>query len=420
MIGLGLMSGTSVDAIDAAVVRVSEEPLEMAPSTPHDAGERTHPGIALAVELLHYREAPIDEGLRRRIHRLFQPETSQVDDLCELNVLLGEAFARAAEQALERSRASVDFVASHGQTVWHETRAGRTRGTLQIGEPSVIAERLGVTVVADFRPRDIAAGGQGAPLTSYVDVLLVRGERPRAVQNIGGIGNVTWVPPEGSAAEPLAFDTGPGNVLIDHAVGRLTDGRRRCDVDGALAAAGTVDEALLAELLDHPYFAERPPKTTGREVFGASLADEIVERGAERGLRPEDIVATLTAFTAASIADQHRRFLPEPSEEVVLAGGGALNPALVSMLETLLAPARIRRHEELGLPAAAREAVCFAVLGYQTLHDRPNTIAACTGARHPVVLGAIVPGLNHRELTARVSRASRGDVVRLKIVPAQH
>jgi anhydro-N-acetylmuramic acid kinase len=223
------------------------------------------------------------------------------------------------------------------------------------------------------------------------------------------------VPPDGSVAEPLAFDTGPGNVLIDHAVWRLTDGRQRCDVDGALAAAGTIDEMLLADLLDHPYFAARPPKTTGREVFGVTLADEIVARGRGRGLRQEDIVATLTAFTARSIADQCRRFLPGPPDEVVLAGGGALNPALVSMLAARLAPARVRRHEELGLPAAAREAVAFAILGYQTLHGRPNTIAACTGARHPVMLGAIVPGGNYHELMAAVSNQRAAEVRRLRM-----
>jgi anhydro-N-acetylmuramic acid kinase len=401
MIGVGLMSGTSVDAIDAAVVRLREERLDA--------------GVTLAVELLHYHEAPIDETLRRRVHRLFQPETARIDDLCEINGLLGEAFACAAREALGRSGVEADFIASHGQTVWHETRAERTRGTLQIAEPSVIAERLGITVVADFRPRDIAAGGQGAPLTSYVDVLLLRGARSRVVQNIGGIGNVTWVPPESSRAEPIAFDTGPGNVLIDHAVSRLTGGRQRFDVDGALAAAGVVDEPLLAELLAHPYLADPPPKTTGRELFGGPLADDVVTRGLARGLGAADVVATLTAFTAHSIADQYRRFLPDVPEEVVLAGGGALNPSLVRMLAELLAPARVRRYDELGLPASAREAVSFAILGYQTLHGRPNTIAACTGARHPVVLGKIVPGANYRELLARAARTGRaGTVARLR------
>jgi anhydro-N-acetylmuramic acid kinase len=417
VIGVGLMSGTSVDAIDAAVVRLREEPLDHRPTGERTAGA---PGpVTLVVELLDYHEAAIDERLRRRVHRLFVPETGRVDELCELNVLLGEAFAGAGQEALARVGIAADFVASHGQTVWHETRADRTRSTLQIGDPSVIAERLGVTVIADFRPRDIAAGGHGAPLTSYVDVLLVRGERPRAVQNIGGIANVTWVPAEGSAAEPLAFDTGPGNVLIDHAVWRLTEGRQRCDVDGALAAAGAIDETLLAGLLDHPYFAAHPPKTTGREVFGATLADEVIERARGRGLRREDIVATLTAFTARTIADQYRRFLPGPPDEVVLGGGGALNPSLVSMLATKLAPMRVRRHEEFGLPAAAREAVAFAILGYQTLHGRANTIAACTGARHPVVLGVVVPGLNYRGLMAAVSSQRAGDVLRLSMATAK-
>src|SRR5207302_6930280 len=236
---VGRMSGTSVDGIDAAVVDITEQ------------------ADALAIKLLGYAESSIDERLRQRIHTLFNPERSRVDEVCEINVLLGEAFAQAAAVALRRAGVQADLIASHGQTIWHEVRSGHTRSTLQLGEPSVIAERLGVTTIADFRPRDIAAGGQGAPLASWGDALLFGHDNLcRAVQNIGGIANVTWVPPGAQWEAMLAFDTGPGNALIDHAIWRLSGGMQRYDADGSLAAGGRVNDTLLADLLDHPYFRE--------------------------------------------------------------------------------------------------------------------------------------------------------------------
>ena len=253
MIVVGLMSGTSVDAIDAAVVDLREE------------------GDELRVRLLAYAETPHDEALRARVHVLFDPAAGRTDELCEVDFRLGESFAAAASAALARAGVAADLVASHGQTVWHQVdRDGRVTSTLQLGEPSLIAERLGATVVADFRPRDVAAGGQGAPIASYPDVLLFADPtRHRAIQNLGGIANVTYLPPGGDPEGALAFDTGPSNTLIDRAVWRLSGGAARYDVDGALAAAGRVDEALLAELLAEPYFALPPPKSTGRELFGA-------------------------------------------------------------------------------------------------------------------------------------------------------
>src|SRR5215472_1411249 len=277
VIVVGLMSGTSVDGIDAAVIDVSLFRDE------------------LAVSLLAYREAQIDEALRQRIHQLFDPQSSRIDDTCELNVLIGEAFSDAAQAALREAGVEADLIASHGQTVWHQVAPGRTRSTLQLGEPSVIAERVGITTVADFRPRDIAAGGQGAPLASWGDALLFGdAQLSRAVQNIGGIANVTWVPPGGQWEAMLAFDTGPGNALIDHAVWRITGGVARFDADGLMAAHGRVDDVLLAELLAHPYFVAQPPKSTGRELFGAQFADAVSDRAKERRLSSADIVATLT------------------------------------------------------------------------------------------------------------------------------
>jgi anhydro-N-acetylmuramic acid kinase len=396
LVVLGLMSGTSVDAVDAAVVQIATEDDDM-----------------LALRVLGYHEQPIEEDLRQRIHAVFDPLASQVQQICELNVRVAGAFAEAGAAAIALAGVQPDLVASHGQTIWHEVRPGHVRSTLQIGEPSVLAERLGATVVADFRPRDIAAGGQGAPLSSWADALLFGDEHlARAVQNIGGIANLTWVPPGSQWGAMLAFDTGPGNALIDHAIWRLTGGAQRYDQDGALAGSGRVTDDLLAELLGMPYFVELPPKSTGRELFGAQLVEPLLERG----LRPADIVATLTAFTAHSIADQYRRFLPGTPDEVVLGGGGSRNPVLVGLLTQLLDPARLRLHEEFGLPSLGREAVYFALLGYEALHGRPNTIPSCTGASHAVPMGKLVPGPNYRALLARVLASSDRPSRRLKVL----
>jgi anhydro-N-acetylmuramic acid kinase len=400
VIVVGLMSGTSVDGIDAAVVEIAAA------------------DDLLKVKLLAYTESAIDERLRERIHTLFDPDKSRIDEVCEINVLLGEAFAEAAGAGLRRAGVQAHLVASHGQTVWHEVSPGRTRSTLQLAEPSVIAERLGVTTVADFRPRDIAAGGQGAPLASWGDALLF-GDRKlsRAVQNIGGIGNVTWVPPGGQWEAMLAFDTGPGNALMDHAVWRLSGGMQRFDADGALAAAGRVDDLLLADLLADPYFLQQPPKSTGRELFGAQFADPAIDRGLTAGLSSPDVVATLTAFTAHSIADQYRRFLPGWPDEVVVGGGGSRNPVLMRLLSELLDPSQLRLHEDFGLPSLGREAVYFALMGHEALYGRPNTVPSCTGADHAVVMGKIVPGANYRDLMHQVSRTPEARPRRLEVAP---
>jgi anhydro-N-acetylmuramic acid kinase len=387
------MSGTSVDGIDAAVIDVDEQ------------------GDELLVRVIGYHETPHDEALRARVLRLIRPETSRIDETCILNAEIGEAFARAARSALDAFGVRADLVASHGQTVWHQVRPdGSVEATLQVGEPSIIAERLDVTVVADFRPRDVAAGGQGAPLASYPDSLLfAHPEKSRAIQNLGGIGNVTWLPPQG---ELLAFDTGPGNALIDLAVARLTG--QRFDEDGRLAASGRADEAELRRLLAHPYFAQRPPKSTGRELFSAAFADESIDRMLAAGRSPEDVVATLTRFTARTVADQYRRFLPRLPDEIVLGGGGARNPTLRAWLAEELGGATLLDHDDFGLPSSGREAVYFAIMGYQALHGRPNNVPACTGATHPVVMGKIVPGANYAELV----RGIRPEVVirRMRVV----
>ena len=378
MLVVGLMSGTSADGIDAVLVEIEGAPPE------------------LRVRLLRHVAVPYEPALREEVFACFRPDTGTVDRLCRLNFALGEAFAAAALRCIQAAGlapAEVDLIGSHGQTVWHipPTPAG-PGATLQLGEAAVIAERTGITTISNFRARDVAAGGHGAPLVSYVDWLLFRHpKKTRALQNIGGIANVTYLPPKSQAGRPLAFDTGPGNMLIDDAARRATDGAWECDRDGELAARGRVDERLLAELLAHPYLRLPPPKTTGREEFGQQMGARIWERGRALGLRGADIVATVTAFTAHSIARAYRDFLPSSPEEVILSGGGAENPALVGMLRQLLAPARLLKIDQLGIPSAAKEAVAFAVLAYETWHHRPGTLPSCTGARRATVLGQITP-----------------------------
>jgi anhydro-N-acetylmuramic acid kinase len=319
-----------------------------------------------------------------------------------LNFAVGEAFAAAVQ--LIAGRESLDLIGSHGQTVWHQVEPdGRVSATLQLGEASLLAERTGVTTVNNFRARDVAAGGQGAPLASYLDWLLLRHPTEwRAAQNIGGIGNVTFLPPLSQAdGKMIAFDTGPGNALIDEAMARLTAGRAKYDAGGQLGAQGKPDEAWLEELLVHPYYRLTPPKTTGRELFGAAYAEQLIATGRARGLSDADLVATITALTARSIAGSYRDFAPAPVGAAVLAGGGRHNRTLVRMLTDLLAPAPILTSEDVGIDGDFKEALLFALLAYETWHNRPGCLPEQTGAAHASVLGQITPGANYMTLLRR-------------------
>ncbi len=376
MIVVGLISGTSADGIEAAVVQIDGAPP------------------ALEWKLLKHLHVPHPAELRREILACFRPEHGTVDRLCALNFRLGEAFARAALQAIQTAEltpSQVDLIGSHGQSLWH-IPTGPDASTLQLGEPAVIAERTGITTISNFRTRDMAAGGQAAPLVPLLDILLLSHPTlTRAAQNIGGIGNVTYLPPAGTG-RPFAFDTGPGNMLIDYAATRATGGQWSYDRDGALASKGHVDERLLVELMQEPFLQQRPPKTTGPELFGAPYGARVWEQAKALGLSDADIVATVTAFTASSIARAYADFLPTPVDEVIASGGGAQNPVLMDMLRQALAPARLMRSDEVGLDVEAKEAIAFAVLAYETWFGRPGNIPAATGARHPVVLGNITPG----------------------------
>jgi len=396
----GLMSGTSADGVDAAIVDIH--------------GRR--------VRVLAFDTYPYRATLRSEILRLCRPESARLDAICHYNHLLGEVFAEAVIRLCDESGIpldSIDLIGSHGQTIYHNPNGGRhagrvVRSTLQIGEPSVIAQRTGITTVADFRPRDMAAGGEGAPLVPYADCILFSDRRLiRAMQNIGGIANVTFLPacrvcnahllfhrgyPDGKVcnAHPtkdvLAFDTGPGNMVIDGVMRLITKGKRCYDRGGAMAAKGTADDGLLKEMLRHPFFRRRPPKSTGREQFGQQYCEWLYDKARRKGLMPEDIVATATAFTASTIASAYRKFLPAMPDEMILCGGGAHNATLVRMLQSGLAGVRIRSTDEFGVDVDAKEAVSFAILAYATIRGVPNNLPRVTGASEPVVLGKIVPG----------------------------
>lgn len=391
---IGLMSGTSVDAIDAALVRIERD------------------GEAVNAELIAYREELIDPVLRSEVFALFEQAEGSVARLCSLNFALGEAFAEAALEVCRAGGVSPELVfaiGSHGQTVWHQPKADSALplsvpSTLQIGEPAIIAERTRIQVVANFRAADMASGGQGAPLVPYADWALLRHPtRNRAVQNIGGIGNVTWLP----AGQPIeavrAFDTGPGNMVIDGLVSLLTDGAETFDRDGRLAAAGRIDELLLDSWLADAYFNLPPPKTTGRERFGLHYSRAMLEAsGLRPGVlapgviaRPDDewarnLIATATALTAGSIAESYRRWLG-PMDEVIVGGGGSRNPTLMRMLRGYLDPIPVLTSEEVGIDSSAKEAAAFALLAHDALLGLPTNVPGATGARRAVRLGSITP-----------------------------
>jgi anhydro-N-acetylmuramic acid kinase len=377
---VGLMSGTSLDGIDAALVEIEGDTVE----TVH-------------CEVIHGCTESYRDDQRARIHAAIVGGTAPA--FCALHADMGEWLARAVLRVCVEAGVppeEVRLVGSHGQTVWHDPpRDGRRGSTLQLGDAATIAERTGIDVVADFRARDVAAGGQGAPLVPWVDgILFAVPEEARALQNIGGIANVTWVPPRGSGLTPFAFDTGPGNALLDETVAMATGGRLTFDRDGRLAAAGVLHEDLLRELLDHPYFAEEPPKSTGRETFGRPFVERLVEAVPPEGDQDwMDLLATLTELTARTIADSYRRWvLPRGIREVVVTGGGGRNPYLVGRLRSLLDPMPVRGGEALGVDPDLKEAVAFAMLAWAHLFGIPSSVPAATGATGPRVLGSLTPG----------------------------
>lgn len=391
---IGLMSGTSADAVDAALIEVSGQ------------------GTGTRVRLLAHGSQPLDPALRNEIVQCCQPHAGTVDRVCQLNFRLGEAFADAALAVIRQaglSAAEVDLIGSHGQTLFHipvpdPGRALATPSTLQVGEPAVIAERTGVTVVADFRCRDIAAGGIGAPLAPYVHYLLF-GDRKCsvAVHNLGGISNLTLLPKGGDVNQVTGFDTGPANMLIDRIVEEVSGGQELFDRDGLRASRGEIHEEILENLLAHPFITKPPPKATGREDFGPGLAEKILISARGRGLGDDDLVATVTAFAAEAILRNYRLFvLPSHDlDRIILAGGGAYNRTLVSMLSRGLDPVPVILSDAVGFPAKVLEPVIFAVLAHETVAGKGTGLPAVTGASYGAVLGTIVPGKNFRCRLAR-------------------
>lgn len=371
---VGLMSGTSLDGVDVAVVGFE--------------GEAERPA---RTEALAYRVFPYETAFRARLRDACT--TGSAAELCRLNFELGARFAAAIMETLDGAGADPSDIAaigSHGQTVWHDPPVDTAGSTLQIGESAVIAERTGIPVVADFRVRDMAAGGQGAPLTAYTDLLLFTDdERGRAIQNLGGMGNVTALPAGTSRAEPRAYDTGPGVVLLDAAVRRLTDGRELYDADGALAAAGTPIDEALAEWLDDPFFQAPPPRSTGREHFSETRLDAWLIRHAGRSA--EDLVATLAELTARSIAISYQ-WIDFEIDEVLLCGGGSRNPELRRRIASQLDPTPVRGLESIGWDPEAREAIAFALLARQHVLGYRAGVPWATGAREARILGKWVPG----------------------------
>jgi anhydro-N-acetylmuramic acid kinase len=379
---IGLMSGTSHDGVTAAVVEIDER--------------RRPPARSLAL-----RTWPYPAGLRARLLDAAADKPVGAAALSALNFELGHAFAKAALAAARDAAVPIGkiaFIGSHGHTFFHlpprRARRGATASTLQLGESAVIAAATGVPVVADFRPMDIAVGGEGAPLAPLAHLwMFADARRGRVIQNIGGIGNATFIPAGARLGNPdvIAFDSGPGVMLIDAAVSRLSGGRMRMDRGGIRARRGRVHGAMLAELLRHRYFARRPPKSTGREEFGQEFFERVMRIARRRGVRGDDLIATLTALTAHSIADAVRRFIMTRGrvDQLIATGGGARNRTLIAMLAAELPEIQVMTAEQVGVDGDALEAVAFAILGYRMLRGEPGNIPSVTGARSPAVLGKL-------------------------------
>jgi anhydro-N-acetylmuramic acid kinase len=386
MLVLGMMSGTSADGIDVALARISGKPPK------------------LSVKLERHHHVTYSSAMRKGILRVSAGESTGAAEISQLNFALGEEFASVANAACKVWRVPmrrISLIGSHGQTVYHQgtpsSFAGHSRisSTLQIGEPSVIAERTGVTTIADFRPADMAAGGQGAPLVPFVDYLLYRHpKRSRVALNIGGIANVTVIPAGAKPKDVFAFDTGPGNMIVDALVEKFTRGRARYDNDSEMALRGWMLPELLNEMMEHPYLHKEPPKTAGREQFGRAYAEKIIAWGERHRAKSADVVRTATIFTSLSIGNAFQKFiLPRTQvDELIVSGGGARNTLMMVYLAAILPGFSIVSSDQFGIEPEAKEALAFAILAYESFHGRPNNLPSATGAGHPAVLGKLVHG----------------------------
>lgn len=397
MIVAGVMSGTSADGINVALVRFGRDSGTTGVLARHaSALLKNRRDARLSITLLAHAEFPFPAAVRRTILEQMNAEHARVADLARLNFLLGELYAEAVAKTARRHRVQLDLVGCHGQTLYHQGVSAPFLGrklavTWQTGEGAVIAARLGVPVISDFRPADMAAGGKGAPLVPFLDYFLYRdSRRGRIAQNVGGIANLTAISAGADPRQVLAFDTGPGNMVIDAVMQELFG--RPYDRGGEVAASGQAREVVVKQLMRAPFFRQHPPRTAGREEFGREYVNRFLELC--RGARKADVVATATALTALSIAHAVHRFVARKRgdyREMIVSGGGAKNPTLMAMLRNELSPLGIelRFSDEFGIPTEAKEAVAFAVLAHETWHRRPSNVPSATGAKRAVILGKI-------------------------------
>lgn len=377
---VGIMSGTSADGVDVALCQI------------------TGHGLDSQIQQLDFYFQPFSSEIREQILHLASGEQASARDFCRINFLLGEVYADAVETMCARrgmNSEEIDLIGSHGQTLWHipqpEPYLGhRFSSTLQLGECSVLAQRIGCPVVGDFRVRDMAAGGLGAPLVPYSEFLIYRSQTQCvALQNIGGIGNITCLPSNCALSDVFAFDTGPGNMLIDGVYAALTQGQKTYDAGGAYAATGKVDAGLMAMLLEDPYLTRKPPKTTGREYYGPAYVQKILDYGNAHQISGPDLMATVTDFTAQTIRISVESFFPVKPDKLVIGGGGSMNKTLISDIAKALPDCQVMTNEDMGLDSNAKEAVAFAVLANEAIFAGANNVPSVTGARCPVVMGKI-------------------------------
>lgn len=377
---IGFMSGTSADGIDAVLAEIHGH------------------GTAARVKQRDFVFMPFEPEVRAEILRLAGGGAAAAADFCRMNFLLGELYCDAGRELCRHAGVrteNIDLIGNHGQTFWHipleEKYLGhKLHGTLQLGEDAMLAEAFSCPVVGDFRVRDMAAGGLGAPLVPYTEFLLYRSETECvALQNIGGIGNISFLPAGCGLNDILAFDTGPGNMVMDAVTARMTDGTATYDAGGALAAHGHVNEKLLRRMMADPYIAQRPPKTTGRERYGADYVASICAYAKSESIPLLDVLATATRFTAECIAAAVRGFAPELPARLIVGGGGAMNETLMRHIRQLLPACRVMTNEELGFDGNAKEALAFAILANEAIFAHANNVPSVTGARHPVVMGKI-------------------------------
>ena len=377
---VGLMSGTSADGVDAALCRI------------------TGHGTASRIEQLSFVFQPFAPEVRSEILRLATGQNACAADFCKMNFLLGELYVQAVEALCTQAGIrcdEIDLIGSHGQTFWHipqkeEYLGHRFRSTFQLGECSVLAQRFGCPVIGDFRVRDVAADGLGAPLVPYSEFLIYRSKTECvALQNIGGIGNITCLPPDCELKDVFAFDTGPGNMVMDAVLAELTNGKLTYDSGGRFAAAGTIHRGLLDKLMEDPYLPCKPPKTTGREYYGPAYVEKIMAYARENHISNADLMATVTAFTAETIRYSVEHYFPVKPDRLIIGGGGSMNKTLVQDIARALPGCRVVTNEDMGYDSNAKEAVAFAVLANEALFAGYNNVPSVTGAENPVVMGKI-------------------------------